>query len=336
QRQRPQIRSRKALFVLVKVLIICYNMPIFNICQSFVLDKKVDSMNISAVERDTGLTKDTLRMWERRYAFPHPNRDQHGERVYPPGQVEKLRMIKRLMDQGHRPGKIIQQSMEDLQALGSKGSRETPNEDELAVYVQLIRSHNVLELRSRLSQTLARVGLQAFVVETVAPLNTVVGNAWMSGQIAVYEEHMYSELIQNLLRSAIASIQPQGHLPIVLLTSLPQEQHGIGLLMAEAMLAIEGARCISLGTQTPLADIVAAARVHHADVVALSFSSAYGETKAIEGLKQLRSALPATIHIWAGGTGVARMRKPPEGIQPVTDFAQLSELVGQWRVRLAP
>jgi methylmalonyl-CoA mutase cobalamin-binding subunit len=147
---------------------------------------------------------------------------------------------------------------------------------------------------------------------------------------------MYAELIQNLLRSAIASIQPQGHAPIVLLTSLPQEQHGIGLLMAEAMLAVEGARCISLGTQTPLADIVAAARVHRADVVALSFSSAYAETKAVEGLIQLRSTLPATTQIWAGGAGAARMRKPPEGIQPVTDFAQLSELVSQWRGPLVP
>ena len=188
----------------------------------------------------------------------------------------------------------------------------------------------------QIAQTLARVGLQTFVIETVAPLNTVVGDAWMSGQIAVYEEHMYSELIQNLLRNAITSIQPQGRAPIVLLTSLPQEQHGIGLLMAEAMLAIEGARCISLGTQTPLADIVAAARVHRADVVALSFSSAYAEIKAVEGLKQLRSGLPAATHIWAGGVGATRMRKPPEGVQPVTDFVQLRELVGQWRVPLVP
>ncbi|MCX7153848.1 MAG: MerR family transcriptional regulator [Proteobacteria bacterium] len=38
---------------------------------------------ISAVERDTGLSKDILRMWERRYRFPQPDRDQHGERLYP-------------------------------------------------------------------------------------------------------------------------------------------------------------------------------------------------------------------------------------------------------------
>lgn len=29
-------------------------------------------LSIAAVERDTGLTKDTLRVWERRYGFPTP------------------------------------------------------------------------------------------------------------------------------------------------------------------------------------------------------------------------------------------------------------------------
>jgi len=37
------------------------------------------NFNIAAVERDTGLSKDVLRMWERRYGFPVPNRDANGE-----------------------------------------------------------------------------------------------------------------------------------------------------------------------------------------------------------------------------------------------------------------
>ena len=66
---------------------------------------KNPSFNIAAVERDTGLSKDVLRMWERRYGFPVPDRDGNGERSYPAEQVERLRLIKRLMDAGHRPGK---------------------------------------------------------------------------------------------------------------------------------------------------------------------------------------------------------------------------------------
>ena len=48
------------------------------------------TLSISAVERDTGLSKDTLRVWERRYGFPTPERDAVGERAYSLDQVEKL------------------------------------------------------------------------------------------------------------------------------------------------------------------------------------------------------------------------------------------------------
>ena len=40
------------------------------------------ALNISAVEREAGLSKDVLRMWERRYGFPKPVRDENGERRY--------------------------------------------------------------------------------------------------------------------------------------------------------------------------------------------------------------------------------------------------------------
>ena len=295
------------------------------------MDKLSSSLNIGAVERDTGLSKDTLRVWERRYAFPNPERDRHGERIYPIGQVEKLRLIKRLIDRGHRPGKIIGQSIEELRALGADTAKESPGPLALDVILKLISSHQLLELRSQLSLTMARSGLQNFILGTVVPLNVAVGDAWMSGRIAVFEEHLYSELIQNLLRNAIASIQPQGRTPRVLLTSLPQEQHSIGLLMAEAMLAVEGASCIPLGTQTPMADIVTAALVHDADIIALSFSSSYPETRMAESLKQLRLALPRSKHLWAGGNGSARLRKPIEGVQPVVSFEKMVDMVKQWR-----
>ncbi|MEY4428243.1 MAG: hypothetical protein RLZZ182_932, partial [Pseudomonadota bacterium] len=79
-------------------------------------------MSIAAVERDTGLSKDTLRVWERRYAFPQPVRDAQGERCYPLDQIEKLRLIKRLLDVGHRPSRLVSLPMDDLQALSERSA----------------------------------------------------------------------------------------------------------------------------------------------------------------------------------------------------------------------
>ncbi|HEX5373229.1 MAG TPA: MerR family transcriptional regulator [Aquabacterium sp.] len=77
-------------------------------------------MSIAAVERDTGLSKDTLRVWERRYGFPQPARDPQGERAYPLDQIERLRLIKRLLDVGHRPSRLVHLDMSDLRALSER------------------------------------------------------------------------------------------------------------------------------------------------------------------------------------------------------------------------
>ena len=291
-------------------------------------------MDIGAVERDTGLSKDTLRMWERRYAFPKPERDRHGERVYSPAQVQKLRLIKRLMALGYRPGKIIGQSLEELEALGSAGAAPEPlSASGTEPFLDLITSHQSAELRHHLSLALATQGLKAFIQDTVAPLNLAVGNGWMSGRLAVFEEHLYSELVRSVLRNAITGIQPQGQAPRILLTSLPGEQHNLGLLMAEALLVAEGAFCIPLGNETPVRDIAAAAQGHRADIVALSFSASYGEQKASAGLKDLRVLLPEAIQIWAGGAAVARLRKPVDGVQLIGGLGEIAGHVTRWRAR---
>ncbi len=287
--------------------------------------------SISAVERDTGLTKDTLRMWERRYGFPQPFRDAHGERAYPPEQIEKLRLLKRLLDRGFRPGKIIGLSSGELSDLGARAVTVEPPRQELEVFLRLIKSHQVAELRRHLSQTLARQGLQDFVLETVGPLNVSVGEAWMRGFLAVFEEHLYTEMMQSLLRNAIASLQSQGRAPRVLMTSLPNEQHSLGLLMLEALLAVEGAQCVNLGTETPAPEIAEAASAHRADIVALSFSAAYSETKAAEGLRELRGLLPPAALLCAGGAAVARIRKPIEGVELVPSLERMVDIVRQWR-----
>lgn len=286
-------------------------------------------MSIGAVERDTGLSKDTLRVWERRYSFPSPQRDPNGERVYPPEQVEKLRLIRRLMDSGHRPGKIIPQPLEDLRRLAE--SEREPADQDLEGILKLLLAHDSAELRRMLSQRLVRQGLQRFVLDTVAPLNTLIGDAWMGGHLAVFEEHLYTETMQGLLRSAMANAPHPGQPPRVLLASLPGEEHCLGLLMAEALLAMEGATCIPLGTQVPAADLAKAARAHRVDVVGLSFSAAFPTRNAVTHLIDLRAMLPERFALWAGGTGIARHGKPVAGVVIVRNLEHLLGVLTEWR-----
>jgi hypothetical protein len=50
--------------------------------------------------------------------------------------------------------------------------------------------------------------LQTFVLDTLPRLNVLVGEGWASGQIEVFEEHLYTEQIQVLLRQSIAALPP--------------------------------------------------------------------------------------------------------------------------------
>src|ERR1700761_4002546 len=64
-------------------------------------------LSIAAVERETGLGKDTLRAWERRYGFPVPQRDASGIRGYPRALVDRLALIRRALLAGERPGRLL-------------------------------------------------------------------------------------------------------------------------------------------------------------------------------------------------------------------------------------
>ncbi|QBE67164.1 MerR family transcriptional regulator [Pseudoduganella lutea] len=294
---------------------------------------------ISDVERDTGVAKETLRVWERRYAFPRPERDPFGERLYPVEQVHKLRLVKRLIDLGFRPGKVIGYSAQELQALAEKtatGSRPRSHAaTELAPYLDLCRTHDSDALRRKLSQALLVMGLRNFVIDLMAPLTGAIGDAWACGDLGVWQEHLITETLQMVLRSAIFSMPPTNPLsgaprPRILLTTTPQEKHGLGLLMSEALMVVEGAGCYSLGPQTPLPDIVEAARALQVDVVTLSFSTSMNTRHVLDALKELRARLPDSVELWAGGGNAALRRRAPSFVQVLT-LPDVAQALADWR-----
>lgn len=288
--------------------------------------------NIAAVERDTGLSKDTLRVWERRYGFPRPLRDQNDERLYSLQELEKLRLLRLLVDNGHRPGKIIHRDTESLSALMSSHSTQKAAPPEIEAILDMLLRHDVEGFRNALLQTLMKQGLLQFVTQTVTALNHWIGEAWLAGRIAIFDEHLYSEHIQNILRNAILSQPGRGSAPRVLLTSLPGEKHRIGLLMVEAVLAAEGAACVGLGTETPIIDIKNAVPAYRVDVVALSFSSAITQNAALAGLAELRALLPGNTEIWAGGGALMRARKAVENVLLLRSFDDMRYALERWRV----
>ena len=215
--------------------------------------KSAEGLSIAAVERETGISKDSLRVWERRYGFPIPTRNAFGERVYPAAQVGRLRMIRRLIGQGMRPGRIFALPPGELQALAAgppAAARSTLHD--LSLY--LIKTHQSTELRRELEQAVVRDGLFRFVTETAAPLAALVGEAWMRGEIEVFEEHLFTEQMQGPpapgdRAGAHRRGGAQGAaIDLAGRAARPGPAAGRGRVRAR------GRACISLGIQTPLAN----------------------------------------------------------------------------------
>jgi DNA-binding transcriptional MerR regulator/methylmalonyl-CoA mutase cobalamin-binding subunit len=288
--------------------------------------------SIAEVERDTGLARATVRIWERRYGFPAPLRDDRGERVYPQDQVEQLRLMKQLLDQGHRPAKLVAAGAAGVKRLAaSPAGKAAPRPRVASKLLRLLREHDAQALREELQARLDEVGLARFAGQEIAVMNAVVGDAWASGDLEIHHEHLYSDSVYEVVRTAIAGlgggVRPEA--PQVLLTTFPQEPHGLGLLMAQAMFALEGCPTVSLGVRLPVEQIAASARAYRADLVGLSFTACQNPTHVQRGLEELRGLLPVSVRIWAGGASPALEKRSIPGVRVVRDVRAVPELLAE-------
>lgn len=286
--------------------------------------------SIAQVERDTGLARATVRIWERRYGFPAPLRDERGERLYPDEQVEQLRLMKQLVDQGHRPAKLVAEGAQGVKRLAAgTASKAAPRPRAASKLLRVLREHDPQKLREALQERLDEVGLARFAGHELAVMNAVVGDAWASGELEIHHEHLYSDSVYEVVRSAIAALggEVRPDAPQVVLTTFPQEPHGLGLLMAQAMFALEGCPTVSLGVRMPIEQIAASARAYRADLVGLSFSACQNPAHVQRGLEELRGLMPVSVRIWAGGASPAFGKRSIAGVRVVRDVRAVPELL---------
>ena len=281
--------------------------------------------SIGVVERDTGIGRDTLRVWERRYGFPDPMRNDKGERVYPEKQLRHLQRIRRLLDQGMRPGKLLKLKEKELDALEAsllQAQRRQPDQSVEAL-VDTVRTEDTRRLESLLKQRYEQQGMREFILETVAPLLVTVGEYWAGGRLQIFQEHFLSQQLIRFLNVEIDTMQKNARRPCVLLATLPGERHTLGLLMVAAMLSSHGVAVVNLGGEVPMDQISRAVQQFRADIVGITFSGAYQYKNIRPHLQELRAMIPDDIEIWTGGEGVRRLRKLPAG---VTKFTTLEKL----------
>jgi methanogenic corrinoid protein MtbC1 len=286
--------------------------------------------NIQEISVRTGIPKDLLRQWERRYGYPNPQRDQNSNRIYSDFHLNKLLLVRQLLDQGKRPGKLIHLEMDELKSM-LKTPETIFDTDKL---IHLLKTRQVSNLNNWL-QSMVHNDLRRFVHKVMSPAITAIGAAWEQGVVTVHEEHVFTEVMKRIAHKHLAE-QPQNSSgPTVMLTTVPGEKHTLGLLMVEIILRLGGAKVISFGTEMPFNEIREAAEKHSVDILGLSFSASYAAEDAVVMLAGLRQAIRPDIEIWSGGAAFNNTYEPLDGVEIFHDLHNVENALATWKQQLA-
>lgn len=275
--------------------------------------------SIGAVSRATGISTDSIRIWERRYGRPEPVRLKSGHRRYTESQLRWLRRVAEALTLGMRAGAIVPLSAEELDARLGRGQL-SPMPVEIQRYVEEVRTMDRPALERSLRQAHQTLGVIEFFDRCLCPLIRTVGQAWADGTLNVRHEHFFTEVCQDVLRSLRLAGWNGRSGPRLLLTALEPEQHALGLQMAGLLCAVHDRYPLILGTSTPTDEVAHAAAELGVRGVIISVSTWTGGTETDRHLQHLRRSLAPDVPIVVGGEGALGPRRSVPGIEYMTDW----------------
>ena len=79
------------------------------------MDNDRSEFSIGVVSKLTGINPGTLRMWEKRYEGFSAKRSPGKSRLYDDSDIKRLRLVKKLLDNGYQPGKIMHLDISGLE-----------------------------------------------------------------------------------------------------------------------------------------------------------------------------------------------------------------------------
>lgn len=279
----------------------------------------VDSgYSVGEIAARTGLRPATIRVWERRYGFPTPIRKSSGHRLYSDADLARLGLVVRAMRLGLRAGDVIRKSADELERMVTSADASIQHEGgpSLVDLVDAVSSLDSIRLQQLLVGQLSTLGPSRFAIECLGPLLSHIGDLWARGTLGVHHEHMASEVVQDVSRGVFQRFA-KNRGPMVLLTTLPGEQHALGIIIAALICGDRGFRVLVLGRETPTHEIIDAATQSDARAVGISVSEATARPETTAQIKALRSALPVDVELLLGGSGSLHTRRGLTGVHYV-------------------
>lgn len=274
---------------------------------------------IGVASRRTGLKPDLIRAWERRYGAVAPGRSETRRRLYSDEDVERLLLLRRVVDTGRSIGQVANLTNEELERLaparlagdgspvdGPAGEPAPPASGEAAgLYLELClaaaRRLEIGELELHLQRASVALSRASLLDKLLVPLLQRVGELWHQGEMRPTHEHVASAVVRSFLGGMYHAYDTPATAPHLIATTPPRQRHELGALMVAAVAAGEGWRATYLGPDLPPEEIAAAAVEKGARAVALSLIYPPDDPRLPDDLRRLRRLLSPSTALIAGG-----------------------------------
>ena len=279
------------------------------------------------VSRLSGLTADTIRVWERRYQAVNPERTGGNKRRYSGSQVRRLVLLRRATELGHSIGQVARLQDDDLRRIIGETTQEVTGHKSIydAViedYLGAVFRFDVQGAEAILTRTAAIVPPLKLTLEVLVLLMRRVGEAWHEGELKIPHEHIISGQLRSLLGTLMRHVEPVVGSPRILVTTPPNHLHEFGAIIGAFMAASRGFEPVYLGANTPFEDISDAATESGSALILLSIARECSPPER-ESLLAGLGSLSRNHEVWVG---IPDGHKLMASNVPATVFHQYDEL----------
>ena len=291
---------------------------------------------IHRVAKLTGLSKDVIRVWERRFGVLKPTRGANRYRNYSDEDVALLRYLKEQLDAGGSIGDLARLGREELlnrlRAASPRASFIDNTFDRLLrELLSALDPFDRVIFEKRLNGAVAVVPFEEALHGILLPLQEQVGQLWHDGHVNVAIEHYVTKQIQQKIFSAMNQLPVAEFGAKVVVACPPGEEHDIAALAVAYRCRVRGCRVYYLGANVPVAALTKLCHEVEPDLTIISFPLAFPETTASEIIRSLAQEVSPASHITVGGHGALAMREyfVKSHIDVLEDFAGLDEKLEQ-------
>jgi MerR family transcriptional regulator, light-induced transcriptional regulator len=286
---------------------------------------------IGYVATRTGLSPHVIRVWELRYKAIEPTRTDTNRRLYSDEDVERLILLRKGTDAGHKISQLSKLPLDRLRAIAEATpsrplSTPTPVGDvTLAQCVEAVQRLDARALERLLGQATMKMSHTAIIETLIVPLTERIGTLWQDGTMRPAHEHLATAVIRSFIANIADAYQPEDSAPRMIVTTPAGQWHELGALVVTATAAAQGWRVTYLGPNLPADDIAAAATQTGASVVALSIVYPGDDPNVGHELRKLRRALGTQVTLLVGGRTAGNYQRVIEEVSAIriNDIPQL-------------